>query len=211
MFSQKVIFDNTVLNYAVRLKTVDLIRLSKEIFTENVLIPAAVFNEFENLQAEFYPIDKLRIEYIKRTIRKNTFFKFCSDFDTIVHDRLIRTVDHGEADAIAQSERTNVRFFITDDQAATFIIKQDYQNIKTFSTFFLICIADVMKLLPDYNKAFSEFHDLIEYSKFNATTRKAHKAKLRNEYTQALKLTGKYSDKKIISAKTSVDTILKGS
>ena len=209
MFPQKVIFDNTVFNYAVRLRSFDLLRISRYLINGNVLVPAAVFEELERFNPDYFLENKIRILKVKETIARGGFFQYCTDFDSIIHDTLIRRIHRGEADAVAQSEKTKVNYFITDDTKCCPFINANYPNVKTFSTFFLLCAADLMGLLVDYNKAFAEYHSVINYNNFNSKTRKQHKARLRFEYNEVLKMYNLHFDKKRISKKTSVDTILR--
>ena len=55
--------------------------------------------------------------------------------------------------------------------------------------------------LVDYNKAFAEYHSVINYNNFNSKTRKQHKARLRFEYNEVLKMYNLHFDKKRISKK----------
>ena len=186
-----------------------MLRISRSLFSGNVLIPASVFEELGNFNPDYYPQFKTKIGKILKTITQSSFFQYCTDFDSIIHDSLIRKIHAGEADAVAQSEKTKVHYFITDDTKCISFINVNYPNLKTFTTFLLLCAADVMGLPFDYDKAFVDYHRIIDYDKFNKITRRQHKERLRFEYTEALKMYNLHFDKKRISQKTSVDTILK--
>ncbi|OFX59612.1 MAG: hypothetical protein A2046_05265 [Bacteroidetes bacterium GWA2_30_7] len=208
MALDSVIFDNTVFNYFLRLKTVNLELICRSLIKEKVLIPSQIVVEMERLaQIEPQFLPKIN-KWIELSYRKS-FYQFCDTFDSIIFETVSKKLDIGEAGAIAQAEKTRVRWFISDDIKNLPFITQNYNNIRVYSIYFLICLADISGLLADYNVVIKEFLAIRKYSYFNSKTRKQFKASLRYEYTEALKLYGISYNKKLISRKTSIDTILK--
>jgi predicted nucleic acid-binding protein len=210
MSLQKVIFDNTVFNFFVRIESANLFHITKSIITDSVLVPSKVLEELESLGSldENY---MQKILYWTDQIKQNYFYQFCSSYDSIVLDFLSGKIDKGEADAIAQSLKTGVSIFITDDKNCLEFIEDNYSHIKSYSTFFLISLADVHGLLPDYEKTVAEYHKIIGFNSFRKITKKLHLQKIRYEYIEAMKYLGINKDKKLISQKTSFLTILKNS
>lgn len=207
-----VIFDNTVFNFFVRFKSIELQNIVRNIVREGVFVPQEVLNEMEfemELFGKNNPEYQSKIMYWGEQIRANNFFKLCNTYDRIVFDFVKSKLDKGEADAVAQSQRIGIKYFITDDRKCLPFINDNYKDIKTNSTFFLLSLADIIGIIPDYDSVFYEYHQLIMYDKFNKVTRKEHKARLRSEYKLAMKHYGLAHDSKLISTKTSVDTILR--
>jgi len=208
MALQSVIFDNTVFNFFAKINCVNLHRLMPSIISDSILVPSEILSEIEGLGIA-HPQYQSKVFYWTDQIRQNYFFKHCTTYDSVVFDLVKSKIDKGEADAVAQSQKTGVRLFITDDKSCLPFINENYNNIRTFSTFFLIALADIQGILPDYEKTIYEFHEVISYASFNSKTKKTHKAKLRYEYSEALRYLGISLDKKIVSKKTSLDTIFK--
>lgn len=208
MALQSVIFDNTVFNFFAKINCVNLYRLMPSIISDSILVPGEILGEIEGIGITF-PQHQNKIFYWTDQIRQNYFFKHCTTYDSVVFDFVKSKIDKGEADAVAQSQKTGIRLFITDDKKCLPFINENYNNIRTFSTFFLIALADIQGLLPDYERTIYEFHEVIQYNYFTKKTKKIHKAKLRYEYSEALRHFGISLDKKIVSKKTSLDTIFK--
>ncbi|MBI4649089.1 MAG: hypothetical protein HY738_21490 [Bacteroidia bacterium] len=204
----KAIFDNTVFNFFVRFSCADLSNIVRTIISNGVFIPLEILNEMEKIAID-YPEYQSKIFYWSDQIRRNRYYKLCTTYDAIVYDFVKSRIDKGEAEAVAQSQKTGIRFFITDDLKCQPFIQEHYPSIKTYSTFFLLSIAEINGLLPDYKKVFKEYHQILNYQKFGISKKKKHKAKLRFEYTEAVKNFGFPYNKKEISEKTSVDKILK--
>lgn len=203
----RVIFDNTVFNYFLKIQSVNLESLCRSLIKEYVLIPTQIVVEMERLALK-EPYYKSRInKWIDQSYRKN-FYRYCDTYDLVIFDNVRRILDQGESGAIAQAEKTGVRWFISDDIKNTPFITENYGNIRVKSSFFLIALADISGYLPDYNKVLIEFLKIRKYSYFKSK-RKQFKKLLRDEYTEALKLYGLPYNKKRISEKTSIDTILK--
>lgn len=140
---------------------------------------------------------------------RKRFYQYCDSYDSIVFDNIKRILDDGEAGAIAQAEKTGVYRFISDDIKNLPFIEMNYGNIRQNSIFFLIAVADVAKLLPDYESLLIEILQIKQYDQFSPSKRKQLKALIRNEYIAALQLKGVHYDKKVVSQKTSIDSILK--
>lgn len=208
MVLEKVIFDNTVFNYFLRIHSVDLEKIARSIIRDKVLIPSQIVVEMKQL-AVHNPNFKVKInKWIDLSHRKN-FYYYCDTFDSIVYDNLKKVLDEGEAGAIAQAEKTRVSWFISDDTKNLPFIEKNFGHIKQRSIFFLIALADVSGLLANYENILIDVLRIQNYSEFKPSTRKKLKALIRSEYISALQLKGLSNDKKLISSKTSIDTILK--
>lgn len=211
MLLNKAIIDNTVFNFLVEIQSVDLENIIRSVISDYILVPGEVLVEMERRIPSAYPHYQPKILYLSEQTRRNNYFKLCTSYDGFIYDEVKRFIDKGEADAIAQSAKTGVRLFITDDKKCQPFISEKYSHIKLHSTLFLIMIADASRLITneDYNKAFAEYHQIRGYHSFKSEKKRQHKAFLRKEYTSALQYLGFSHDKKLISQKTSVDTILR--
>ncbi len=208
MALNRVIFDNTVFNYFLRIQSVNLDILCRSLIRDYVLIPTQIVAEMEQL-AQKNPYYKSRInKWIDQSHSKN-FYHYCDTFSLVTLDILKKKLDAGESGAIAQAEKTRVYWFISDDIKNTSFINENYPNIKVYTVFFLIAIADIAGLILDYNKLLKEFLEIIKYDNFEKKKIKEFKKLLREEYKAALELYGFRYNKKRISEKTSIDTILK--
>jgi predicted nucleic acid-binding protein len=192
----------------LRLRAVNLEIIVRSLISDKVLIPSQIVVEMERL-ANNEPHFKSKItKWIDLSHRKS-FYHYCDTFDSIVFDNVKRKLDIGEAGAIAQAEKTRVFWFISDDTKNISFIKQNYSNIKQHSIFFLIALADVSGLLPDYEGLLIDILHIRKYHEFTPEKRKRLKALIRNDYITALQLNGLNYNKKVVSQKTSIDTILK--
>ena len=197
----KAIFDNTVFNYIVRIKSTDLSNVIQSLVQE-VLVPQTIVGEMEDWGEN--PVYAAQIGYLTSQIRRNQFYKFCTTYNPIILEEAQKHLDKGEADAVAQSDRTNVLLFISDDTKCYAHIKATYPNIRLHSTYFLIAIAYFQTLLPNAEAVLQEFHQIMQVSKMRSDTQRTYKAMLRREATEALKLLGFTYDKKRISFFTSL-------
>jgi len=211
MLLNKAIIDNTVFNLLVKIQSVDLENIIRSVISEYILVPSEVLIEMEQRIPHAYPEYQPRIMRLSEQTRANNYFKLCTSYDGFIYDEVKRFIDKGEADAIAQSAKTGVRLFITDDKECQLFILGKYSHIRLHSTFFIIMVADVSGLIrpEDYNNVFVEYHKIIKYEQFKSTTKREHKAFLRKEYASALEYVGFRNNKRVISNKTSVDTILR--
>lgn len=197
----KAIFDNTVFNYIVRIQSTDLSNVVQSLVRE-VLVPQTVVAEMENWAQD--PIVAARIGYFAGQIRHNQFYKFCTSYNPIIFEEAQRYIDRGEADAVAQSDKTQVLLFITDDTRCREHIKTEYPNIRLHTTYFLISLAYFQALLPNAEAVLQEFHQIMQVKKMKAATQKKYRATLRMEATEAMKMLGFTFDKKKISYLTSL-------
>lgn len=208
MTLEKVIFDNTVFNYFLRIQAVDFEKVVRVLIRDNVLIPSQIVVEMERL-ANNEPHFKSKITKWIDLSHQKRFYHYCDTYDSIVFDNVRRKLDIGEAGAIAQAKETNVFWFISDDTKNISFVEQNYGNIKQHSIFFLVALADISGLLQDYESVLLDILHIRKYHKFTPQKRKQLKALIRREYTTALQLNGIHYNKKIVSQKTSIDTILK--
>ncbi len=109
-------------------------------------------------------------------------------------------IDSGEADAVAQSDKTGVMLFITDDEKCQDYIRREYPNIRLHSSFFLIALAHFNALLPNAHDVFHEFHNIYDKTKMRPENKRQIKKRQREEACEALKVLGFPMNKKEIEA-----------
>jgi predicted nucleic acid-binding protein len=197
----KAIFDNTVFNYIIRLQSVDLSNIVKLLIQE-VLVPQTIVSEMEGWGEN--PKYAARIGFYTNQIRRNQFYKFCTSYNPVILEEAQRHIDKGEADAVAQSDKTNVLLFVTDDKACQDYIKDSYPNIRLHSTFFLIALAHFQGLLPNSEAVLQEFHQINKVENMGAKSQSTYRKMLRSEASEASRLLGFSFDKKQISFLTSL-------
>jgi predicted nucleic acid-binding protein len=197
----KAIFDTTVFNYIVRMRSVVLSNVIQSLVQE-VLVPQTIVAELEGWAQD--PVFAAQIGYFVSQIRRNQFYKFCTSYNPIILEETLRYIDKGEADAVAQSDKTNVLLFITDDTLCQKHIQAFYPNIRIHSTFFLIALAHFQTLLPNVEDVLQEFHQILEIRKMKPATQRGYKIMLRREAIEALKVLGFPNDKKKIAFLTSL-------
>ncbi len=207
MALKSAIFDNTVFNFMARMNSINLYLLTKSLFQERVLVPSEILTEMELLSYRSHY--KARITQWADNIRSKRFYEMCNSYDPVVLEFARSIIDKGEADAVAQSKKTGVSVFISDDFECLPFINQNHGYLRCYSTYFLLSLADVQDLLPNYEIVLSEYLSLLRYSNMREKARKELKGRMRFEYQEALKVYGLENDKKRISKKTSLDTILK--
>jgi predicted nucleic acid-binding protein len=210
MALEKVIFDSTVFNYFLRIQTVNFEIIIRSLIRDKVLIPSQIVIEMEHL-ARNEPHFKSKIAKWIDLSHRNSFYHYCDTFDSIVFDSLIRRLDFGEAGAIAQAEKTNVFWFISDDIKNYSFVNQNFSHIRQHTIFFLVALADVSGLLQkyEYERVLIDILYIRKYKEFTPGKKKKIKAMIRSEYNAAIKLKGLHYYKKLVSQKTSIDTILK--
>lgn len=197
----KAIFDNTVFNNIARIESADMYIVFQSLLQE-VLVPQTIVAELENWKQD--PLFAARIGYFTSQIRRNQFYKFCTSYNPIVFEEAQRYIDKGEADAVAQSDRTGVLVFITDDKLCQGHIQAEYPNIRIHSIYFLIALAYLQNLLPNAEEVLREFHQLMYVTKMKPTTQRKYREMLRRETVEALKVLSFPQDKKQISLLTSL-------
>ena len=206
MALQSVIFDNTVFNHFARLKSIKLIPIIQNTIADKVIVPSEVLVELTNFRNE-YPEYNQKISSWINSISSSRNFEHCSSYDSLVLDFARHSIDKGEAEAVAQAQKRGLKFFITDEKKCIPFIKKNYPDIRTFSSFFLIAVADLHDLVSDYDETIIEYHKILGYQNMTPKKKKEHKGILRQEYKSAMSLFSLNIDKKIISVKTSIDTI----
>ena len=201
----KAIFDNTVFNHIARIQSADMYIVFQSLLQE-VLVPQTVVAEMEDWEQD--PLFAARIGYFTSQIRRNQFYKFCTSYNPIILEEAQRYIDKGEADAVAQSDRTGVLVFIADDKLCQGHIRAEYPNIRSHSIYFLIVLAYLQNLLPNAEEVLHEFHQLMYVTKMKRTTQRKYREMLRKETIEALKVLGFSYDKKQISFLTSLKNII---
>ncbi|MCB0518564.1 MAG: hypothetical protein H6577_10310 [Lewinellaceae bacterium] len=199
---RKIILDNTVFNRFVRLPSVDLFELLRNLDLEQVLVPAEVFKELQDFASSF-PSLAPRLNSWLKAIKPNTFFHFCTSIDPIVHAMIYDQVDKGEAHAIAQSAATFSGFFITDDFKFEKKLPPANYYPTCYSSYFLLAYADVNGFLTDdqYSNAFIEMKFDLNITSMNSKNQKELRQRWRTEYTAALRHLSLPFDKKRIQRK----------
>ncbi len=208
MALKNAIFDATVFNYFLKITAVDLEPIVRSLISEKVLIPSQVVSEIEVLM-HLEPKFKAKINRWIDLSHRRSFYHYCDTYDSIVLALIREKLDEGEAGAIAQAEKTKVVWFISDDYKNSEFIWENYRNIRLHSTFFLIALADISGLLKDYEKVIVDFLRVMKYEKFKKSKKKNLKTLIRSDYIEALKLKGLRLDKRLVSKRTSIDTIFK--
>lgn len=174
-----------------------------------ILVPQEVHTEIERMGIK-YPRLINQSQFWSNQIITGNIFKLCNTFDSVVMDFAKSRVDAGEAEAIAQSQETKVSYFITEEIKCLPFIKEYYSHIKTYSTFFLISLADLSGLLPNYNEIVKKYLIKVAHcDKRKPNKQKEISIKLRYEYAEAQRMLGFPKDKKLISQKTNIKNLLK--
>ena len=203
----QVIFDNTIFNYILKIQSVDFNILLRSIISDKILIPIQIIPEMESL-ANNEPQFRTRILKWIDQVNRKSFFHICASYDSIIFDTIKRKLDEGEAGAIAQAEKRGVYWFLSDDIKNIKFIKQNYGNIHQHSFFFLISLADILGLLPDYESVLIDFLEISRYNNRTENKKRNFKKHLRDEYIAALQMSGLHFNKKVVSQKTSISKIL---
>ena len=208
MALSKVIFDNTVFNYMLKVKSVNLDIIFRSLISEHVIIPSQIIAEMENYANFEIKFKSKILKWIDQSHQKN-FYLYCDKFDSVILDNILKKLDRGEAGAIAQAEKIKVFWFISDDYKNIPFVKQNYEHIRQHSIFFMIALADILSLLADYDKLMVEILEIKDYKNFKISAKKDLKSLIRRDYIAAMKHLGIREDRKKVSIKCSIDTILK--
>lgn len=194
-----VIFDNTVFNISARIDICDIVQLSKNLFY-NMLVPEAIFYEIQQFPLGHEPRADAKMQlYARNILLRKAGLQLCTTYDVIVLANIstLKDVDRGEAEAIAQAEKRDVKYFFTDDEKCIKSLEGLYAHIKFVPTLFLICLLDIENYLIDYQKV------IQEYFAYKPLPKKGGKKYFREIYAQALEYYGLPPDKKKINLKTS--------
>jgi predicted nucleic acid-binding protein len=186
---ENIIVDNTVFNFFLRIKGVDLSNILRNTIGGMVLVPSEIVNEMENI-ANKYPELSIGVEKFKNQIARGDFFIHCESFDSTVLSFAREYVDKGEAEAVAQCMKRRIPYFITDDFKCLPFILRNYDDINVNSTFFLIAVADMHGLINNYKQVFEDYNRICNYHKMSPPRKANHQARLRREYLKAAKLFG---------------------
>lgn len=194
--NQAAILDNTVLaNFMDNglISTFEKLRLVFNYF----LIPVEVENEFLKVPSRYLAerqrfADKFRLDV--------GFYRLCNSFDPIVRGELvlIKDVDPGEADAIAQAVRRNVWLFLTDDRRCSRFITNQYPFIRCYNSLFLIALLDCLAYIDDIKQVWQVMHPKMDFKSKD----------LREAYLDAYAYLSMSPDSKIISKKSQLKKIL---
>lgn len=205
MFQRSAVFDTTVFNYLARMYTpaFDFSLILSTLLPGGVFMPETVAKELQVFSNDLKYQKKI-LNWINDA-QENKFFKYCTDRDHVTHDFLKKILDAGEADAMSQCIQKQSSWFITDDHEAVKKIKKyNFNVVPTYSTFYLIALADVNGLLPNYYEICKSYYQIIGFENFGVPKRKLHLQRIRAEYTAALKCMSFKIDKKVISKKTNI-------
>jgi predicted nucleic acid-binding protein len=193
------VFDNTVFNIASRITSCDLINLALNHFS-TILVPLKIHQEIQNFPRGIeLNVENKMMYYARKITLDNKKLELCQTYDTIILAlyKGLKNIDEGEAEAIAQAEKRQSRFFISDDEKCVEALKGKNLNIQIVSTLFLIALLDCLGLIPDYPRT------IQEYMNYKPLPKKGGKTYFRNQYKMALQYLGLYPDKKLLSVKTS--------
>lgn len=195
--NKKVIIDTSVLICFTEIRNeVDVFVCLRSIFSQ-VLIPTEVKAEYERgIEKEPHRnwlLEKLRPNF--------GFYTLCTQYDTIVLAMIRDTkgIDSGEAEAVAQYNKSGAYYILTDDAKFTNSINSIYPEIRVISSLHIIAIIDFLKLLPDCQVLKRKIHKKLNYKS----------KQLRAAYELIAKDLGVSLLGRDISKKTSLKNILK--
>lgn len=202
----KLLLDCTCLTHLSRLKTLPYFKLG-DLVKDHFLIPEQIVLEFEKFcsdQGHLYPIARKLFVAIENS-RK---YRKCPHLEPVIYSELRSLVDQGEAEAIAQLRRLGANLFISNDTLAQkAIFESNYSDIRFYSTFYLIALADVSGFLPDYDQVVYEYFDLLKVHNMRKDTRLALFKQMRFEYLEALRRKGINPKNKNSKGKTNFSKI----
>jgi predicted nucleic acid-binding protein len=196
-----IVIDNTVLNFFLKLSSVNLSSVLRSVITGRILVPSEIVREMQSL-SEGNPSFVLPVQKLQYQIVKSNFLMHCHSYDSVVLEFAQKNIDKGEAEAVAQCIKRKVPYFITDDLKCLSFIKHHYNDIQIGSTFLLIALADIHGLILNYNNVFVEYHRILNYHKMGVSKIKVHQERIKNEYSHAAKLLGIQLNEKTLNLKT---------
>lgn len=191
------IFDNTVFNISARLLSIDLVQIAATLF-DKIVVPSHILTEIQRFPTGCEPFVAQKMECYARQVGE--LFELCTTYDniTLAFIQTMPNVDLGEAEAIAQANKRNIRFFFTDDERCIHALKGKFSNIYFVSTLYLIALLDIHKYIHDYPTL------IKEYNQYKSLKNKKHKKLFRDEYWRACSDLGIPISKKELSQKTSL-------
>lgn len=192
------ILDNTVLVYFTKLHQYRLLELLLQLF-KVLLIPSSVSQEYEaGLEKE--PSRSWLLQRLKPT---GEGFRLCTIFDSFVKAalQLEKGIQEGEAEAVAQYQRTSAKLIVSDDAKfqATMKSLPAYQHIRIWNSLHIIAWLDIAGFIGDYGGLVKRFHE---------DARQFTSGELRLAYEEVAKYLGIDVPKKRLSEKCSLKFIL---
>lgn len=156
----KALIDNDVLVNFSDLKErfdLDIFRLLPNLF-ENILIPVQVKDEFEK-NAEYNPSRNLLLASLAID---TGFMRLCPNFDEADFNLIQTTkgMHRGESGAVAQSNKTNIFIFITNDKSCTEVIKNQYPHIHCMNDLFIFALLDLHGYLQNQEDFFEKYKQI---------------------------------------------------
>jgi predicted nucleic acid-binding protein len=195
----KLLLDCTCLTHLCQLSKMPFYKLG-DLVKDHFLIPEHVVLEFEKFctdQGHLYPTARKLLG----AIEKENKYKKCPHREPVIFSELLKVVDPGEAEAIAQLKRLGANLFISNDSLAEkTIIKSSYSDIRFYSTFYLIALADLSGFLPNYQEVVYEYFAVLMVEKMRKGTRLALFKRMKSEYKEALRRKGFNPDNKVYKA-----------
>lgn len=159
------ILDNTVLANFLDAGKIELL-LKLQVVFSHFLIPVKVKQELLNVAPSYLLKRQVFANYINSD--NYGFYRLCTTHDLIIlgiaESLFSKGIHSGEAEAIAQARKQNVKFFFTDDQDCSDIIRKEFFWLYPMTTHSLIAILDVTGLLIDPVETWRTFH---KTSRFN--------------------------------------------
>jgi hypothetical protein len=200
-----LVLDNTVFNIAARISSYDLIE-QLNLICSQILVPESIFTELVKFDQGETKFKERTQQYITWIEHGKYAMSLCDTRDELIfcQTKMIKDVDTGEADAIAQiskrMEREGKYFvFCTDDQKCIYALKDKYQHIHFVSSLYLIFLLDFQKLLiHDYELVIKEYIQCKPFPK------KQGVRIIKEEYLKVLKFYGVTPNKKFLQQKARV-------
>lgn len=186
--------DNNVLANFLDAGQAELLQKAQVVFG-HFLIPLKVKEEFLNVDNAYLP---QRLNFLQNvTSETEGFYRLCTTYDLItlgIAQSLVSSgLDSGEAEAIAQARKRNVKFFLTDDKDCTEIIKREFGWLLPMRTFALIAMLEIHGLIPNAVETWRFFHSKVGFT---------HE-QLKQAVRDAFSILGVRPDKTIFSELTS--------
>jgi hypothetical protein len=174
-----------------------------------------VFNLATNLIPKLYVPVRIQTEFAKlgtlpvhgavldRIQRSRPPFTLCLHRDpftaAFLSSEKIQGLDAGEAEAISQSDRLNVRLFITDDIACVRAIEKYRPVIRCVNTLVVLAALDLSGYFAERDVVFGAYLSLYQKPKGSSPS-----TLLRNAYLAAASRYSLAIDKKTLNRKSSV-------
>ena len=191
----EAIIDNTALNYLVRLNEhlasnshqvhTDIIH-SLSLLLRTIHVPTAVKNEFAYAGA--LSSDAQRV--LDAIEQGKMHFRLCTSYDAIrlafMSDQWRVGIHAGEAEALSQSQKIGVRYFITDDADCIKAAAWLEPNVRCYSSLVILAALDLHGYLLSREQTLHLFFIHVK----PVARRQSVAALLRNAYQEAAKIYG---------------------